>query len=102
VIFRAKSSQRVARPGDGGYRSNDRIRDGTRLPSNHRRTIPWTVSPRANYARERKVRDLDDATGFSLVPWRPVIDKRLGQSMSAVIRGDFVSWEFGRRRGLSL
>ena len=45
---------------------------------------------------------LDDATGFSLVPWRPVIDNRLGQSMGAVIRGDFVSWEFGRRRGLSL
>jgi len=45
---------------------------------------------------------LDDATGFSLVPWRPVIDKRLGQSMSAVVRGDFVSWEFGRQRGLSI
>jgi type IV secretory pathway VirD2 relaxase len=45
---------------------------------------------------------IDDATGFSLVPWRPVIEKRLGQSMGAVVRGEFVSWEFGRRRGLSL
>ena len=45
---------------------------------------------------------IDDATGFSLVPWRPVIDKRLGQSMRAVVRGEFVSWEFGRRRGLSI
>jgi type IV secretory pathway VirD2 relaxase len=45
---------------------------------------------------------LDDATGFSLVPWRPVIAKRLGQSMSAAVQGEFVSWEFGRRRGLSL
>jgi type IV secretory pathway VirD2 relaxase len=45
---------------------------------------------------------LDDTTGFSLVPWRPVIEKRLGQSMSAMVRGEFVSWEFGRRRGLSL
>ena len=45
---------------------------------------------------------IDGATGFSLVPWRPVIDKRLGQSMSAVVRGEFVSWEFGRRRGLSI
>jgi type IV secretory pathway VirD2 relaxase len=45
---------------------------------------------------------LDDATGFSLVPWRPVIEKRLGQSMNAVVQGEFVSWEFGRRRGLSL
>ena len=45
---------------------------------------------------------LDGATGFSLVPWRPVIEKRLGQSMNAVVQGEFVSWEFGRRRGLSL
>jgi len=44
---------------------------------------------------------LDDATGFSLVPWRPVIETRLGQQINAVVRGDFVSWEFGRNRGLS-
>src|ERR1700722_16091119 len=36
---------------------------------------------------------LDDTAAFSLVPWRPVIDKRLGQPMSAVVRGEFVSWE---------
>lgn len=44
---------------------------------------------------------LDDATGFSLVPWRPVIEQRIGQSMSAIVRGQFVSWEFGRTRGAS-
>ena len=27
---------------------------------------------------------LDDGVGFSLVPWRPVIEKRLGQQVSAV------------------
>jgi type IV secretory pathway VirD2 relaxase len=45
---------------------------------------------------------LEDATGFSLVPWRPVIEKRLGQSMSAVVRGEFISWQFGRNQDLSL
>ena len=45
---------------------------------------------------------LDDGVGFSLVPWRPVIDKRLGQSISATIRGSGVSWEIGRSRGLSI
>lgn len=44
---------------------------------------------------------LDDGVGFSLVPWRPVIEQRLGQSLSAVVRGGFVSWEFGRSRGPS-
>lgn len=45
---------------------------------------------------------LDDGMGFSLVPWRPVIEQRLGQTMTAVIRGSGVSWEFGRQRGPSV
>jgi type IV secretory pathway VirD2 relaxase len=44
---------------------------------------------------------LDDATGFSLVPWRPVIEQRLGRPMTAFVRGQFVSWEFGRTRAPS-
>ena len=45
---------------------------------------------------------LDDGLGFSLVPWRPVIETRLGQSISAIVRGDSVSWHFGRSRGLGI
>lgn len=44
---------------------------------------------------------LDDGLGFSLVPWRPVIDKRLGQTINATLRGDQVIWSFGRQRALS-
>lgn len=43
---------------------------------------------------------LDDDMGFSLVPWKPVIEQRLGQAMTAVVRGNSVSWEFGRQRGI--
>jgi len=42
---------------------------------------------------------VDDGVGFSLVPWRPVIESRLGQSVSAIVRGPTVSWDIGR--GLS-
>ena len=42
---------------------------------------------------------LDDRLGFSLVPWKPVIEHRLGQTMTAVVHGGGVSWEFGRQRG---
>jgi type IV secretory pathway VirD2 relaxase len=45
---------------------------------------------------------LDDGVSFALVPWRPVIERRLDQPMSAVVRGEFVSWEFGRRHDLSI
>ena len=45
---------------------------------------------------------LDDGMGFSLVPWRPVIEQRLGQQVSATVCGGGVSWEIGRQRGPSV
>ncbi|WP_433913843.1 DUF3363 domain-containing protein [Brenneria populi] len=39
--------------------------------------------------------------GFSLVPWRPVIEQRLGQQIAATARGG-VSWEIGKQRGSSV
>lgn len=43
---------------------------------------------------------LDDGMGFSLVPWRPVIEQHLGQQLSAMVRGSSVTWQLGRSRGL--
>ena len=34
---------------------------------------------------------LDDGMRFSLVPWRPVIEQRLGQQIAATVRGGGVS-----------
>lgn len=42
---------------------------------------------------------LDDGIGFSLLPWKPVIEQRLGHSMKAVVLGGNISWQFGRQRG---
>jgi len=36
---------------------------------------------------------------FTLVPWLPVLERRLGQEVSGQIRGDGISWSFGRSRG---
>jgi type IV secretory pathway VirD2 relaxase len=44
---------------------------------------------------------LDDGLGFSLVPWRPVLEKRIGQTMGVTMHGDQIIWSFGRQRGLS-
>jgi hypothetical protein len=41
---------------------------------------------------------LDDGMSFSLVPWKPVIDKRLGETLTGVIRAGNVSWVIGRSR----
>ena len=41
--------------------------------------------------------------GFSLVPWQPVIDKRIGQQISGLMRNDGgIEWSLGRKRGLGL
>jgi len=45
---------------------------------------------------------LDNGMGFSLVPWKPVIEQRIGQQLAATARGGAVSWELGRQRGLSI
>ncbi len=45
---------------------------------------------------------LDDGLGFVLVPWRPVLAQRLGESMSVSIEGGRATWTFGRQRGVAL
>jgi hypothetical protein len=37
---------------------------------------------------------------FTLVPWRPVIKRHLGQEVTGAVRSGAVSWEVGRQRGL--
>jgi type IV secretory pathway VirD2 relaxase len=67
--------------------------DGARVAGTYRESLQLTSGRFAM---------LDDGVGFSLVPWRPVIEKRIGQQLGAVIQGSRVSWEFGRSRTLSL
>jgi hypothetical protein len=73
--------------------SHRAVSDGERVTGVYRRSV---LLASGRFAM------LDDGSGFSLVPWRPVIDQRLGQTMTAVARGGNASWEFGRQRGLSI
>jgi hypothetical protein len=46
---------------------------------------------------------IDDGLGFSLVPWRPVLEQHLGHHISGVtMPGGGIDWSFGRSRGLGL
>jgi type IV secretory pathway VirD2 relaxase len=46
---------------------------------------------------------IDDGLGFSLVPWQPVLDQRIGQHIAGVIHGDGgIEWSLGRKLGLGL
>ena len=66
--------------------------DGDRVSGVYRRSV---VLASARFAM------LDDGMGFSLVPWRPVIDRRIGQVITAVTRGDHVSWDLSQRLGVA-
>ena len=69
------------------------VADGQRVAGIYRRSL---MLASGRYAM------LDDGMGFSLVPWKPVIEQRLGQQLAATMRGGGVSWEIGRQRGPSI
>jgi type IV secretory pathway VirD2 relaxase len=46
---------------------------------------------------------LDDGLGFELVPWRPQLDRHLGQHVSGTMKtGGGIEWSLGRSRGIAI
>jgi hypothetical protein len=45
---------------------------------------------------------LDDGIGFSLVPWNPTIEQRVGKNISAVVRGGCVVLDSRKQIGLPI
>ena len=41
---------------------------------------------------------IENSHEFTLVPWRPVLEHRIGREVSGMMRGRDVSWTFGRER----
>ena len=68
------------------------VHNGERVSGVYRRSV---MLASGRYAM------LDDGKGFSLVPWKPVIEQKLGQQIAATVRGSGVSWEIRRQRGLA-
>jgi type IV secretory pathway VirD2 relaxase len=65
--------------------------DGDRVTGIYRRNV--------NLASGRFAM-LEDGLGFSLVPWRPIIEPQLGRSISASLDAGSVSWSWGRTCGI--
>jgi len=42
---------------------------------------------------------IEKSREFTLVPWRPVLERQLGKPVSGIMRGDGISWSIGRGRG---
>jgi len=67
--------------------------DGERIAGSYKQSIDLVSG---------KYAIVENAYEFSLVPWRPVMDKELGREVVATVRGNDISWEFGRKRGLGI
>ena len=69
------------------------MRDGGHASGVYRQSIQLT---------SERFAMLDDGMGFSLVPWRPVIEQRLGHRISVVVRSSSANFELVRQWGMSI
>jgi hypothetical protein len=93
ATFCPRSNVRRSSASDGRSPRNGAFEDG--------QTIRGKLIGSAQLASGRFAL-IDDGLGFSLVPWRPVIEKEIGREVVGVMRGDDISWQFGRKRGLGI
>lgn len=61
-----------------------------RIQGTLRRAVEMTSGRHALIERSRD---------FTLVPWRSVLERHLGKSVSGMLRGDGINWTLGRGRG---
>jgi type IV secretory pathway VirD2 relaxase len=79
-----------------------RARDLTFKPAEVGNYVSGTLVGSVNLA-SGKFAMIDDGLGFSLVPWHPVLEKRLEHPVSGIaMPGGHINWTFGRSRGLTL
>jgi hypothetical protein len=45
---------------------------------------------------------IDDGLGFQLVPWRPALERHLGEEVAGRMREGGIEWSFERKRDLGL
>ncbi|HHL0036973.1 TPA: DUF3363 domain-containing protein [Enterobacter mori] len=69
------------------------VTDGQRVAGIYRRSI---MLASGRYAL------LDNSMEFSLVPWKPMIEQRLGQQVVARVSRGTTSWDIGQTRGPSV
>jgi type IV secretory pathway VirD2 relaxase len=65
------------------------VRSGERVEGVYRRAIELASG---RFAVIEKTRE------FTLVPWRPILERSLGKQVSGVVRGEGISWTVGRQR----
>jgi type IV secretory pathway VirD2 relaxase len=84
----AETGTRIAGETGLGY---SEIKSGDRLTGTYRRALTLNSGRFALIERAQE---------FSLVPWRPVLERARGQAVTGVVGGEGISWSIGIKRGL--
>jgi len=89
AVWRARSTRRVTTYGSARWAEHEEIEkagltkpEGVFLGSTYQRSLQLASGRFAL---------LDDGKSFSRIPWRPVLEKRLGQQVAAIVRGTSVN-----------
>jgi hypothetical protein len=85
---RLRAGEQLARNRDVPFRAAE---DGERVRGKFKQTVQLASG---KYAL------IENALEFTLLPWRPIIERRRGQGISGLMHGTSVSWHLGRNRGL--
>ena len=89
-ILRQRELTRVAGQLSGELGLNyAELRSGERVEGIYRRSIELASGRFAVIAKSRE---------FTLVPWRPALERALGKEVSGIARGNGISWTIGRQR----
>ena len=67
--------------------------DGDRIEGVYRRPVRLASGKFAVIEKSRE---------FTLVPWRPVLERQRGKAVGGVMRGASASFEFGKKRGMGI
>jgi type IV secretory pathway VirD2 relaxase len=108
--------QKLAREEQGALLTNRRLLDtlrrrdlaGAAAQLQSELGLGWKEVGEEGSAQGKLVKRLDLASGrfallsdsleFSLVPWRPEMEQRIGRELSVRVRGGGISWTIGRKR----
>jgi type IV secretory pathway VirD2 relaxase len=83
-------------------RQMERERGLTYMPANAGEYVSGRLAGVASLVSGRFAM-IDNGLGFQLVPWLPVLEKRIGRHITGLAREDGgIEWTLGRNRGLSL
>ena len=63
--------------------------------------ISGTYRQRLNLASGRFAM-IEEGLGFSLVPWKPALDRHIGKQVSGLAQAETVDWNFGSKRTLGI